>query len=261
MTETVNLSVYFIPKEKISAYRKNFYMNLFSKILIGLMLMLPVIAGAQQVRVLSETVEFQGEIGSNQRKTVILQNESNQSKVFLLKALRGNVGSSQKVKICLGEQCFDPKKDLAKILIELDPGQIFTDLYLEFEMGIVETRGSFELLFSSPQNIRENFVVEARYEVKSDRVADFQHKDIALSEIYPNPSNRIAQLDYELINPKAKAKIAINSFIGNPVAEYELDPSRSSLVINVSDFQPGVYFYTLFVDNKNVVTKKLQVKK
>lgn len=230
-------------------------------ILIGLVLMLPLFAEAQQARVLSDVVDFSGKIGSSQRKTVLLQNEANQPKTYLLKALRGNIGSSQKVKICFGEQCFDPKKDLAKISLKLEPGQIYTDLYLEFEMGIATTRGSFELLFSNPENIRETFTVEARYEVAAESLSEFLHKDIQLSEIYPNPSNRIAQIDYELVNPRAKAKITINSFIGNPIAEYELDPNRSSLMINVSDFQPGVYFYTLFVDNKNVVTKKLQVKK
>lgn len=221
----------------------------------------PILAGAQQVRVLSEVVDFTGDIGTSQRKTIILQNESNQSRTYFLKNVRGSVGSSQKVKICLNDQCFDSKKDLSKISLKLKPGEIFTDLYLEFEMGIAETRGSFDLFFVNVENIRETFVVEARYEVAAGSVTDFTHKDIKLSEIYPNPSNRIAQLDYELVNPKAKAKITINSFIGNPVAEYELDPERNSLTINVTDFQPGVYFYTLFVDNKNVVTKKLQVKK
>jgi len=225
------------------------------------MLFAPLLAGAQQVRVLSEAVDFSGDIGSSQRKTVILQNESNQAKTYFLKNVRGSVGSSQKVKVCLNDQCFDPKKDLAKISVKLAPGEIFTDLYLEFEMGIAETRGSFDLFFVNAENIRENFVVEARYEVANGSSTDFLHKDITLSEIFPNPSNRIAQLDYELVNPKAKAKITINSFIGNPIAEYDLDPERKSLVINVTDFQPGVYFYTLFVDNKNVVTKKLQVKK
>ncbi len=225
------------------------------------MLFAPLFASAQQVRVLSEVVEFSGDIGSSQRKTVILQNESNQAKTFFLKNVRGSVGSSQKVKICLNDQCFDPKRDLAKISLKLGAGEIVTDLYLEFEMGITETRGSFDLFFVNAENIRENFVVEARYEVSSGSSSDFTHKDIKLSEIYPNPSNRIAQLDYELVNPKTKAKITINSFIGNPIAEYELDPERNSLVINVTDYQPGVYFYTLFVDNKNVVTKKLQVKK
>lgn len=223
--------------------------------------MVPVLAGAQQVRVLSEVLDFSGDIGSSQRKTVIIQNESNQTKTYFLKNVRGSVGSSQRVKVCLSDQCFDPKKDLTKISLKLQPGEVFTDLYLEFEMGITETRGSFDLFFVNSENIRENFVVEARYEVATGSSTDFTHKDIKLSEIFPNPSNRIAQLDYELVNPKAKAKISINSFIGNPVAEFELDPERNSLVINVTDFQPGVYFYTLFVDNKNVVTKKLQVKK
>jgi hypothetical protein len=231
------------------------------KIFTWLLLFAPTLAGAQQVRVLSEAIDFSGEIGSSQRKTIILQNESNQTKTYFLKNIRGSIGSSQKVKICLNDQCFDPKRDLAKISLKLGPGEVFTDLFLEFEMGIAETRGSFDLFFVNAENIRENFVVEARYEVSSGSVSDFTHKDIKLSEIYPNPSNRIAQLDYELVNPKAKAKITINSFIGNPIAEYELDPERNSLVINVTDFQPGVYFYTLFVDNKNVVTKKLQVKK
>ncbi len=229
--------------------------------LLGLLLVLPCLGVAQQVNVLNEVIDFSGEIGSSHRKTVILQNESNQPKTFLLKNLRGGIGSSQKVRLCFGDLCLDPKKDLAKISIKLGPGEIYTDFYLEFEMGIAETKGSFDLFFANAENIRENFVVEARYEVLSVPKSEFAHKDVRLSDIYPNPSNRIAQLDYELINPKARARITINSFIGNPVAEYDLDPERNSLLINVSDFQPGVYFYTLFVENKNIVTKKLQVKK
>ena len=225
--------------------------------------MFPLFAGAQQIRVLSENLEFDGDLSSTQRKTVILQNESNQAKTYFLKNINGNIGSSQHVKICIGDDCYDPKRDLAKVRITLQPGELMTDLYLDFEMGIVETRGSFDLNFVNLENIRESFVIEARYDVSNPnkKVDEFDYKDLILSDVYPNPSNRIAQLDYQLKNPNAKAKIAINSFIGNPVAEYELDPDRTSLVINVSDFNPGVYFYTLFVDNKNIVTKKLQVKK
>lgn len=228
-----------------------------------LWLFLPIIAEAQQIRVLSEDLQFSGDLGSSQRKSIILQNESNQSKTYLLKNLRGNVGSSQKVKICIGEQCFDPKRDLAKIKISLRPGEIMTDLYLEFEMGIVETMGSFDLFFVNAENIRETFMVEARYSVSNPdtKIDEFDYKDIKLSDVYPNPSSRIAQLDYQLKNPRVKAKITINSFIGNPIAEYELDPERSTLSINVSEFKEGIYFYTLFLGNKNIVTKKLQIKK
>jgi hypothetical protein len=104
-------------------------------------------------------------------------------------------------------------------------------------------------------------VIESVYEVFNPSVDNTNHKDISIGSAYPNPSSRSAQIDYEYKNPNASAKNTINSFIGNPVAEYTLDPTQKNIVINVSDLNPGVYFYTLFVDNKNIVTKKLVVKK
>ncbi|PZX49188.1 T9SS type A sorting domain-containing protein [Algoriphagus chordae] len=228
-----------------------------------LWLSVPVLTDAQQVRVLSEGLEFRGDLGATKRKTVILQNETDQVKTYILKSLRGNIGSSQKVRICIGEDCYDPKKEIAKIKLTLEPGEILTDLYLDFEMGIAETRGSFDLSFVNESNLRDLFVVEARYEVNDPaiKVDEFDYKDIVLSDVYPNPSVRIAQFDYNIKNQAVKARIAINSFIGNPIADFELDPERNTLPINVSDFNPGIYFYTLFLDNKNIVTKKLVVKK
>ena len=117
------------------------------KLTFVLLLLFPIFAGAQQVHVLSEAVEFSGKIGSSQRKTVLLHNESSQPKTFLLRNIKGSIGSSQKMRICLGDQCFDPKKDLAKVMLKLAPGEIYTDLYLEFELGIAETLGSFDLVF------------------------------------------------------------------------------------------------------------------
>lgn len=214
-----------------------------------------------QVRVLSENVEFSGKIGSSHRKSLIIQNESKENKEYTLKYLRGNIGSSQNIKVCIADRCFDPRKDLAKVKLNLKPGEIFTDLYLEFDLGITELRGNFDLHFANPNNNRDMFLIEAVYEVYNPSVDETNHKDISLGSVYPNPSNSVAQIDYEFKNPNAVAKITVNSFIGNPVAEYQLDPMQKSLVINVAELNPGVYFYTLFVDNKNIVTKKLVVKK
>lgn len=238
-------------------------MKKFFSFFTWLMLMLPLYASAQEIRVLSEDLNFEGKINASQRKTVILQNETDQTQVYFLKNLRGNVGSSQNVKVCIGNDCFDPKRELSKIKVELQPGEIMTDLYLEFDLGIVETRGSFDLFFVNEKNIREAFIVEARYEVANPAIAEegFSSDILTLSDVYPNPSQRVAQLDYYILDKNSNARIAINSFIGNPVADYTLDPERNTLVINVSDFNPGVYFYTLFVDNKNIITKKLVVKK
>jgi len=238
-------------------------MKVFLRIFAWVFVTLPLLAEAQDVRVLSESLSFDGDIGASQRQTIILQNESEVEKTYFLKNISGDIGSSQEMKICLADACFDAKRDLAKIKLTLAPGEIITDLYLEFSLGIAETREAFDLIFVNTSNIRESFVVQAQYDVAdpANKIDESDYDAITISDVYPNPSNRVAQLDYKLKKRETSAKITINSFIGNPVAEYELDPDRSSLLINVSDFNPGVYFYTLFVDNKNIVTKKLVVKK
>lgn len=219
-------------------------------------------AEARQVRVLSEKVEFNGKVNTTQRKSLILQNESEESTSYYLRYLRGNIGSSQNILVCLGETCFDPREDLSQIKIDLEPGEIFTDLYIEFELGITPTKGTFDLHFFNTSNSRDAFVIESVYNVMGDNPSEqVSHKDVDMGSIYPNPSVRSAQLDYKIKNPDANVRVVINSFIGNPIYDFSLDPVQETLVIPVTDLNPGTYFYTLIVDNKNIVTKKLYVKR
>ncbi|WP_073091838.1 T9SS type A sorting domain-containing protein [Cyclobacterium lianum] len=217
---------------------------------------------ARQVRVLNENVAFNGKVNTTQRKSLILQNDSNEKATYFLRYLRGNVGSSQNILICLGDVCYDPREDLSSIQFTLDPGEIFTDLYIEFELGITATKGTFDLHFFNTSNIRDAFVIECVYNVIGDNPTEnFSHKDVDIGSIYPNPSVRTAQLDYKIKNPNAKVRVVINSFIGNPIYDFNLDPGEGTLLIPVTDLNPGTYFYTLIVDNKNIVTKKLYVKR
>jgi len=219
-------------------------------------------AEGRQVRVLSERVEFNGKVNTTQRKSLILQNESEEASVYYLRYLRGNIGSSQNIQVCLGDNCYDPRKDLSQIKLTLKPGEIYTDLYIEFELGIIPTEGTFDLHFFNSATTRDSFIIESVYSVSGDNpLEEVSHKDVDMGSIYPNPSVRSAQLDYKIKNPAANVRVVINSFIGNPIYDFSLDPVQETLVIPVTDLNPGTYFYTLIVDNKNIVTKKLYVKR
>ena len=50
-----------------------------------LWLFLPIIAEAQQIRVLSEDLQFSGDLGSSQRKSIILQMKAISTKPICLK--------------------------------------------------------------------------------------------------------------------------------------------------------------------------------
>lgn len=217
---------------------------------------------ARQINVLSEKTQFTANINETQRKSVILQNTTGEKRTYVLKFMRGEIGSSQDIKLCIGDQCFDPRKDLAKIKISFEPYEILTDVYIEYKTGITATKGTFDLYFSNTENLRDVFVVEGVYEIYAPEAQDeTNHKDISFGSMYPNPCNRITQIDYEIKNPGAHIQLLINSIIGNPIEKITLTPSQKTAHINVSDYDPGIYFYTIIVNGKNIVTKKLVVKK
>jgi hypothetical protein len=64
-----------------------------------------------------------------------------------------------------------------------------------------------------------------------------------------------------LAGDQIKAKILVHNIIGNVVGEYALSPLDSSVRINTEDLSAGIYFYTLYVENEGVMTRKLIVKK
>ena len=237
-------------------------MKIFLSLLITLQLFALQTVDGRQVRVLSDKIEFSGKVNTTQRKTLILQNDSNESATYYLRYLQGNVGSSQNILICMGENCFDPRNELSQIRFTLAPGEVATNIYIEFELGITPTKGTFDLHFFNTSNPRDAFVVENVYNVTTDQPTDnVSHKDVDMGEIYPNPSVRTSQIEYKIKNPNANVRVVINSFIGNPIYDFHLDASQETLIIPVTDLNPGTYFYTLIVDNKNIVTKKLYVKR
>ncbi len=89
----------------------------------------------------------------------------------------------------------------------------------------------------------------------------FQNEQITISNLYPNPAVSSATFKYSLHSPSTKAKVIVRSILGQVVGEYNLDAQQQTLKIEVENLVSGMYFYTLSVDEKNLVTKKFLVKK
>lgn len=83
---------------------------------------------------------------------------------------------------------------------------------------------------------------------------------ITVSNIYPNPANDYAELDYTVQGNVRDAKVIFYNILASPVAEYELAKNDRKLRVNTREMPTGVYFYRLVVDGKNVATKKMLVR-
>jgi hypothetical protein len=88
----------------------------------------------------------------------------------------------------------------------------------------------------------------------------FVNEKIMVSNIYPNPANDVAWIDYAIGNNVNAASISIYSSLGTEISTVELDKSERKVRISTANMDSGFYFYQLKVDGKKLATKKLLVR-
>jgi len=100
----------------------------------------------------------------------------------------------------------------------------------------------------------EDFVFHIKF---GDAVSSVKEPAITTNKAYPNPATSIINIDYKL--NKGNAQIALYNILGVSVYEQPLSDHEGTAKINVSDFAPGIYFYTIKIDGKTVETKKVVI--
>jgi hypothetical protein len=88
----------------------------------------------------------------------------------------------------------------------------------------------------------------------------YEDKELSISNIYPNPANEFAVLDYHLRNSSKVVKVTFFNILGASVGEFKLDSFDNSLRIRTESWDNGIYFYQLILEGKKVATKKLLVR-
>lgn len=88
----------------------------------------------------------------------------------------------------------------------------------------------------------------------------FTNDKIAVSNIYPNPANEYAEIDYSIQGNFIEAKIVIYNMLGSSVNNYDLDKAERKVRISTAEMANGIYFYQLSLDGKKVATKKLLIR-
>lgn len=83
---------------------------------------------------------------------------------------------------------------------------------------------------------------------------------ITISNIYPNPANDQAELDFVTSPSLREARLIIYNVLGSQMQDTPLNKSERKIRINTREMPTGLYFYQLSVDGKKVATKKMLVR-
>lgn len=96
--------------------------------------------------------------------------------------------------------------------------------------------------------------------VEATEEALFDNVKLRVSNIYPNPANLFAKIDYEIKSGSPKVELTFYDMLVRKISTYELTDSDRSIRVDTQGWDNGLYMYQLVVDGKKVATKKLLVR-
>lgn len=216
---------------------------------------------SQHFELLEKRESFQLGIGEQARIPIKVKNSSTKAQYFIVRKTTADFGSSQKGYFCLDKNCFDPSLEEFSKLIE--PGETLTGLVYVVEAGIQNASNNIKLQVY-PKGIPSDaldYSISVTVNEKTLKPLIFQSKDITIEDVYPNPVQDIAYMHYRLHNENIKAKVVIHNILGSPVKDIELSTGEDRAKIMVDELISGIYFYTLYLDNTGVLTRKLIIRK
>lgn len=119
----------------------------------------------------------------------------------------------------------------------------------------------YRQLLLADRSAKSNVTASAKsvMEESSDD-ALFSNAKLHVSNIYPNPANAFANIEYEIRDANAKAELTFYDMLARKVSTYELDSFDRKLRVDTRTWDSGIYLYQLIVDGKKVATKKLLVR-
>jgi hypothetical protein len=204
---------------------------------------------------------YKGLIGETVKVPIRFKNNSDKTITLIIRKVSSQIGSTQKSFFCLGNDCFDSK--IEDYILKVEPGQTQANFQVGLEAGLVPGISTVRYIAFSKSNPGYNMEFDLNFAVeeKQEKENIFFSQDISIKDIYPNPVIENAYIDYNLTSERVKAKIVVHNILGNAVGEYSLPSGQNIVRIKIDDVSAGIYFYTLYLNEESVFTRKMMIRK
>lgn len=216
---------------------------------------------AQGFDLIDRQENYQTTISETLKIPLKIKNNTDRPQFYIIRKSNNDLGGTQKGYFCLDRNCLEAGMD--EFSKRVEAGETLNGLYYMLETGLVTGQNNlkFEVFVKgNPQGLIQH---QVNITVDEHRTKSFvfQTKDITIQDVYPNPVSDQAFIDYKIHTESMKAKVVIHNILGSSIGEYELSNSENRIKILTDDFAPGIYFYTVYLNNNGVLTRKLVIRK
>ncbi len=216
---------------------------------------------AQTFELLDKQESFQSSISETVRIPLKIRNNTNKAQFYIIRKLHSDLNSTQKGYFCFDKNCLEP--GIEEFSKKVEAGETLQALVYILESGIQSGQGNikFQVFVKGNPSEAIDYAVSVSVQERDHKPIIFQSKDITIQDVYPNPVQDLAYMDYILHNESVTAKVVIHNILGRAISEFELSPFEDRVKIQTEEFVSGIYFYTLYLNNNGVLTRKLVVRK
>jgi hypothetical protein len=204
---------------------------------------------------------YKGFIGETVKVPIQLTNQTDKVLTLVVRRVSSSLGGTQKNYFCVDNNCLEQR--IEDVLVRIEPNETLTNFQIALEAGLANGASSAKFVVFNRYNSSETYEFDLHFAVeeRSGKEDVYTSPHIILHDVYPNPVVDFAFVNYDMISDKVEAKIIIHNILGNPIEEYTLPSAENKVKIRAESMNAGIYFYTLYLDNEGVVTRKLIVKK
>jgi hypothetical protein len=223
--------------------------------------MASLVAKAQQFELPEIQDSYQAVIGESLRIPIKITNQSDKPIFYIIRKAQSDLSDSQKGYFCLDKNCLEPA--IFEVSKRIEPGETLRQLEFVLETGLIANQHTLKFQVFPKGNSTEmkEYQVSIQVNERTEKPVLFNSKDITIQDVYPNPVQDFAYIEYRLHNENAKAKLTIHNILGKPMDEFELPASETRVKLQTEEYTSGIYFYTLYLDNNGVLTRKLIIRK
>jgi len=194
----------------------------------------------------------------------VKNNTADNMSMYVRRIIKSELPGTSNV-ICFGVTCYGPFTDTSLEARIVPAGKIdssFLSHYSPYDLDNNLMTGITSITYEFFDNRSAGGPVSAQVTVNYNLSLVGLGSELKMFDIkaaYPNPASYSTSIEYK-IPAGSNGKIVVHNLLGSIVREENLDNQEGKIVLNTTDLKDGIYFYSVMLNNKVEVTRKLIIR-
>lgn len=189
---------------------------------------------------------------------IFVKNISTDTAIVKVRRVFNQLKPEHELLLCFGPSCYPEEVEITPNSVTIAPGATDKTFKAQLDAAGFPGGASATYYFIKTNGIQDSVSATVSFNVVTDREELVARSKAAVS-ISPNPVVSNAVMTYILPNANSAAQVNFYDMLGSLQKQQIIKGQQGSVSLDLSNLKSGVYFYSLVIDGRPCVTKRLIV--